>query len=114
MQAEFVVLEIALAIFSGLFAVLFWLLRNKDAVQQAEIAKLQLKCDKEVNTLWEKHDEDAKRLQDLELDIAKRHYVKDELDNRFERLESSIRVGLDQLGAKVDRLSEAIIKKETQ
>lgn len=84
-------------ILSSLFAVLWWLLRQKDAAQA-----------KQIDLLFQKHDEDAKALQELRVEIAKTHYVKDELDAKFERLEGAFRDGFSQLGQKFDRLSEAL------
>lgn len=92
-------MEIWLLIAGAIFAIIGYLLARKDAQQEAQI-----------KTLWEKHDEDAKRLQDLELDIAKRHYVKDELDQRFDRLENSIRSGMDSISGEVRNLRDAIMK----
>lgn len=82
---------------SGIVAVLWWLLRQKDAAQARQIEQL-----------FQKHDEDAKALQDLRVEIAKTHYVKDELDARFDRLETTFRDGFGNLGQKFDRLSEAL------
>jgi hypothetical protein len=97
-------IEILFAIISGIFTVLisviWFLLRQKDA-KQAE----------QINALFGKHDMDAQKLQDLSLEIAKRHYERPELDSRFERLESSIKEGLKELGGKFDRLAEALMKR---
>jgi biopolymer transport protein ExbB/TolQ len=87
----------------GVFVVLWWLLRMKDSAQAGQIA-----------LLFEKHDEDVKRLSDLELKIAERHYQKTELDGKFERLESSFRTGIDQLGTKFDRLAETLLSREAR
>ncbi len=68
-------------------AVVMYLLAQKDA-RQAE----------QIKDLYDKHNNDAERLQKLELDVAKNNYSKDEinsmftdmkkyLDGRFERLE---------------------------
>ncbi len=86
-------------IITGVGVVVWWLLRNRDARQQDAI-----------ETLFRKHDEDARRLDDFQLEIAKHHYVKPELDAKFEHLEISIREGMSDLGKKFDRLSEVLIK----
>jgi len=88
--------ELILWAAGGVFSVLFWLLRQKDAKQE-----------KAIDLLFGKHDDDAKRLQDLELDIARKHYVKEELDSRFRTLEASVREGLISLEKKIDRLIDA-------
>ena len=96
-------LEIELWIFGAIASVLWYLLRQKDAKQQTDI-----------DNLWKKHDEDAQRLAELSLEIAKKHYERHELDGKFDRLEASIRDGLKDLGAKFDRLAEALIHKGGQ
>ena len=92
---------IILFFLGGVFVVLWWLLRMKDSAQAEQIA-----------ILFHKHDEDAQRLADLELKIAERHYQKVELDSKFEKLELSVRTGLDQLGVKLDRLAETLMSRE--
>ncbi len=82
------------AVLSGIFsivgAVFVYLLNKKDSAQESDI-----------QILYEKHDEDANRLRDLELKVAQNHYQKMEvdaildrfksyLDDRFDRLEKSI------------------------
>lgn len=79
-------------------AVVGYFLRQKDEAQAKQIA-----------TLWIKHDEDAEKLQNLELRIASEHYVKRELDGKFDRLDASIRDGLEGLGKKFDKLSDAMM-----
>lgn len=83
---------------SGLIGIVGWLLANKDAKQS-----------KEIDLLFKKHDEDAAALASLRLEIAKEHYLKHELDARFQSLESVFRVGMNDLGTKFDRLSEVLI-----
>ena len=60
------------------FSVLWWLLKSKDEAQQAQI-----------KLLFDKHDDDARALQELRLQIAQNHYHKVELDARFEKLVAS-------------------------
>ena len=92
--------ELSLLVITGFFIVLWWLLRQKDTAQA-----------RQIELLFTKHDQDAGRLADLELKIAANHYIKPELDAKFERLESSIREGMRELGGKFDRLSEALIQE---
>ena len=70
-----------------------WLLSRKDEAQAKQIALLFLK-----------HDEDAKALQDLRIQIASNHYVKQELDARFDKLEAAFRDGFRELGGKLDQM----------
>lgn len=88
---------LATLVAGGVFTVLWWLLRQKDAVQA-----------KQIELLFSKHDEDAKALQDLRVQIASQHYVKSELDGKFDRLETAFRDGFGQLGQKFDKLSDVL------
>lgn len=94
MSNDYIILGLTIAI-----ALFGWLLQQKDTARQADIARL-----------FELHDKDAKRLDEFELDTARRHYVKEELDNRFEKLDRTITLGLDKLGDKMDRLSGVLLK----
>ena len=85
---------------TGVAVVLWWLLRNKDARQEDAI-----------KLLFEKHDEDVRRLDSFQLEIARQHYIKPELDAKFDKLESAVKEGMDSLGKKFDRLSECLIKE---
>lgn len=100
---EYAALQIGMGLFGAIAAVLWYLLRQKDARQQ-----------RQIDLLWEKHDEDAQRLTDLSIEIAKKHYERPELDGKFDRLEASIRDGLKELGGKFDRLAEALMHKGGQ
>lgn len=88
---------IGMGFLSVLFTVLWFLLRKKDEAQEKQIA-----------VLFVKHDEDAQRLRDLELDIAKKHYVKEELDRMFDRLEVTFKQGFASLGGKLDDMNRAL------
>lgn len=83
-------------------AIIGWFLRHKDEQQG-----------KAITLLFVKHDEDAKSLSDLRLEIAKEHYLKHELDARFLSLESTFKHGMSNLGDKFDRLSEILIGNST-
>lgn len=93
----------ALLALGAVFTVLWWLLRSKDA-EQAEKIKL----------LFEKHDEDYAELQALKLQIASQHYVKGELDTKFDKLEVTFRDGFLALGTKFDTLSNALLTHMSQ
>jgi len=77
---------------------LWYLLKQKDDKQQ-----------KQVDILFTKHDEDAKALTDLKLKIAERHYEKNELDYKFDKLELTIKNSFDSLGIKFDKLSDVLV-----
>lgn len=97
---EYAAIQFGMGIFGAIAAVLWYLLRQKDAAQE-----------KKIDLLFTKHDDDAQRLAELELKIAANHYIKPELDAKFDRLERSIREGMHELGGKFDRLSEALIQE---
>jgi type IV secretory pathway VirD2 relaxase len=91
------VIQSIIAILLGIVA---YLLRQKDVEQGRSIA-----------LLFKKHDEDADRLNKFELRIAQEHYIKPELDARFDKLETAFRHGFETLGNKFDKLSEALINE---
>ena len=111
MLSESSMVAIGMSCVSGLMAVLWWLLRHKDAQQQREISDMKEQHSKDVQMLLEKHSEDVERLRDLELTIAKTHYVKTELDHKFDKLEGSIRTGLNDLGNKLDTFGEKVVAR---
>lgn len=83
----------------GLVSVVMWFLRGKDEFQSKQIA-----------LLFTKHDEDAKALETLRLQIASNHYVKHELDMRFDKLEAAFNRGFSELGGKFDRLADRLLE----
>ena len=95
--------ELGTAGILGLIGVIGWFLRQKDEQQAKAIA-----------LLFCKHDDDAQALASLRLEIAKEHYLKHELDARFQSLEHTFKVGMSDLGAKFDRLSEILIDHITR
>lgn len=84
---------------SGLVAVVWYLLRQKDARQEEAI-----------QALWREHDKDKGDLQALKLQIAKEHYSKSELDVKFDKLEGIFQEGLKDLGRKLEALTDTINK----
>lgn len=75
-----------------------WLLSKKDEKQAQEIA-----------ILFRKHDDDAAALAALRVEIAKEHYLKHELDDRFRSLEQAIKESSATLGGKFDNLAETLV-----
>lgn len=90
--------DMALGAVVFLVGIIGYFLRQKDEAQG-----------KQIQTLWTKHDADAKDLADLRERIAREHYVKGELDARFTRLEDAIKTMSSELGAKMDRLTDTLI-----
>lgn len=95
---------------STVFGVVAWLLKNKDSAQEKKLEQI----DKQISLLFDKHDSDAAALQDLRVQIAAKHYERPELDAKFDKLESTFREGFHDLGAKFDRLSDALFKHMTE
>lgn len=104
----------------GVFVVLWYLLRQKDESQAKEIASLkeslvkasdttELKIKEVTNRLWVKHDENSHSIQDLREKIAREHYVKQELDQRFDKIELSLKEGFASIGGKIESLSTALL-----
>lgn len=94
----------ALAGVSALLTVVWWLLRQKDAAQEKEIASLK----GDIKLLWDKHDVDVNRLTDLELKVASGYYEKRELDGRLDRFEQAVQGNIDRVLQKVEKLADAI------
>lgn len=88
--------EIALG---AVFTVLWWMMKEKDKATQRNIEKL-----------WEEHEKDAKRLQEVELEIAKHHYIKSELDEKFDELKIEIKDGLHNLSEQLKSFTSATIE----
>jgi hypothetical protein len=90
--------EIVLGVLTLLFSVIGWLLSNKDMKQA-----------KEIEILFKKHDDDAAALAALKLEIAKEHYLKHELDARFQQLDTTFREGFDGLRSEFKELGRILI-----
>jgi hypothetical protein len=89
----------AASILSVLVAIVGWLLANKDAKQANEIA-----------LLFKKHDDDSAALASLKLEIAKEHYLKHELDSRFQQLDATFRDGFKGLTSEFKDLARVLIE----
>lgn len=82
----------------ALLGLVSWLLANRDGRQA-----------KEIEALTKKQEAHVDALANLKLDIAREHYIKSELDERFKSLDVTFREGFQDLGAKVDRLVHTLI-----
>lgn len=67
--------------------------------------------DRFLNNLFELHKTDADELTALRLTIAEKHYQKDELDIRFDRMEKANEKWFTKLFDKVDALSNTVLGK---
>lgn len=92
--------EILLAVLTALFSLIALLLRQKDSAQE-----------KQITALWQKHDQDVARLQELELKVASEHYVKKELNDKFNDLKGEIQGVREDLKAINKTLSEHVMRE---
>lgn len=96
------------------FLVLFWyLLKQKDYLQEKKIESLEAKISSEVKLLQLKHENNIKELAELRVQIADGHYKKNELDEKFIEIKESIRDSFNVLGNKFDKLSDALMHHVT-
>lgn len=105
-----------------------YLLNKKDAAQEKEIEALKAAQKEQLDALREliaatqaqiallfkKHDDDVAALQALQLQIAKEHYLKHELDQRFMSLENAFKEGMEDLGHKFDKLTDILVDHITK
>lgn len=105
-----------------------YLLNKKDTAQEKEIEALKAAQKEQLDALREliaatqaqiallfkKHDDDVAALQSLQLQIAKEHYLKHELDQRFQSLEATFRQGFDGLSAEFKELSRILVTHVTK
>ena len=89
---------------------LAYLLNKKDSAQEKEITELK----STTALLFKKHDDDVAALQHLQLQIAKEHYLKHELDQRFVSLENAFKEGMHELGRKFDKLTDILVDHVTK
>lgn len=101
-----------------------YLLNKKDAAQEKEIEALKAAQKEQLDALREliaatqaqiallfkKHDDDVAALRALEVQIAKEHYLKHELDQRFQSLESTFREGFGDLRTEFKELARVLIE----
>src|ERR1022692_4703120 len=91
-------IKTGMVVVSGLFTVLWWLLKQK--AEQHE---------KEMTKLWDKYDTLKESLQRHQVCIAEDHYKKPELDNKFGKLEKDIKDGFEGIGDKFDKMTKSLV-----
>lgn len=94
-----------------------YLLNKKDASQEQQLTALKdlnEKLQKQIDLLFKKHDDDVAALNSLQLQIAKEHYLKHELDQRFMSLENAFKDGMHELGRKFDKLTDTLVDHVTK
>lgn len=83
-------------------ALVGYLLKRKDEEQE-----------KLIEDLYNKHNTDAERLHQVELKLAADHYVKSELDTKFDKLELVISTGFRDLNAHLEVLCANTVARIT-
>lgn len=84
-------------IVAAAISALGWLLSAKDAAQE-----------KQISALWAKHDEDAAKLVELQRQVDKDYYVKQELDTKFDRLEAAFTNGMNKLSVQLEQMTNVL------
>lgn len=102
--------EILTTIIGIVVGVISYLLSKTDKAQEDKIAAQQ----ESIALLWRKHDDDAAALAALRLEIAKEHYLKHELDARFQQLDSTFREGFNGLRTEFKELARILIDHVTK
>lgn len=87
------IVYVLVSVFGLLFSVIGALLSRKDSAQG-----------RQIDMLFDKHDQDEKALQDFKIEIAKEHYSKDELNTKFDRIDRT----LDSMSLKLDKVLQAV------
>jgi hypothetical protein len=87
-----------------------YLLNKKDAAQGEQIKALG----DLIKLLFKKHDDDVAALILLQRQIDKEHYVKPELDARFQSLESTFREGFASLKSEFRELAQLFMAHVTK
>jgi hypothetical protein len=98
---EVISLIVAILI-TPLCLIIWYFLRQKDIQQQEAI-----------NLLFAKHEADAKELAELKLQIASRHYEKNELDAKLDRLLATVQDTQREMAAKIDGLTNALLSERS-
>jgi hypothetical protein len=109
--------ELGLLLIGGIFSVLWYLLKQKDAKQQeeiklnkasadAKIKELQVDADAKIKDLQDKHQEDATKLTTLELHIAKNHFEKGDVTAMFASFKSYLDEKFKELRESVDAIDD--------
>lgn len=84
---------IGMFIMSGVFTVLWWLLRQKDEKQAQDIAKIS----ELIKDLYMKHQEDERELYSLRIKIAENHPPKQEIEKMIADMKHHFDQRFDQL-----------------
>lgn len=122
MPEWFIQLAVGTAV-TGIIALVINSIKQQNAAQQKELDELREKFNEkcefqqsQVTLLFQKHDEDVERLRGVEMRIASDHYIKPELDAKFEKIEVAVRQGFQEvsgsmkgMGDRFDALAHQLI-----
>jgi hypothetical protein len=105
-----------LTIFIGIaFSIIGWLLANKDKKQGEELTaettareKSDADIERNVELLFKLLHGLDKELSEFKLEIAKNHYPKHELDQRFAELNLSIKEGFGTLSSELKEMNKSL------
>lgn len=107
--------EIILILAGCVVGVLGYLLKQRDDKQAEELKAGKAAHDKHVEDvkkgftdLYKLHADDVAKLAALEVEIAKNHYPKPELDERFRQLDTTIKEGFRDLGNDIREMTKAL------
>jgi peptidoglycan hydrolase CwlO-like protein len=85
--------SIAAVVLGGVISLFMWLLSKKDESQQNQINLLN----KQIIDLYNKHEDDAKKLQSLELQVARDYNSKDEIQSLLGDIKKTMAENFDQI-----------------
>ena len=95
-------LEIGLFFVTTSFGIIGWLLsRQIDSIKEA------------IQLLFKKHDADKDALDEFKLHVAGKHYEAHTVDEKFDKIENSVKDGFRDVGNKLDRLSGMMLNHIT-
>ena len=96
---------IAMGVVNIFLVIIGWLItRQIDGIKE-EIKDLKTA----INELWKARQDDVAAHRDLREIVAGRHYERDELDAKFDKLEGTFKDGFKDMGAKFDRMADALM-----
>ena len=105
--------EIIMAVISGLFSVIWTLLKVQVARMQKDIDTIASSTGKfstveQANKLFELHDQDAIALTEVKMTLAGKHYERTELDIKFDKLDQTIKNGFRELSTDLKEMTVSI------
>jgi len=89
--------QIISGVVAAVFALLWYLLKRKDEAQE-----------RHINILFAKIHDSETKVGDLRLEIAKDHYLKDEVERRFEKLEKTFKEGFEAINMRLEKLTDIL------